>query len=242
MDSLYKCVWMTGGLLTYRLCDRDYDCERCLIDRAMREGGMTPPEPTDRFDAFLDQEIDLSSGFPSASGRFYDPTHQQVQIVGGGAARVGLDPLLSRIIGSAQRFHLPAAAAGVRRNQVAWTIDCDAGRVELPSPIGGTVEVINERLLGESPASLGDRSADLWLAVVRPKRLRADLARLLFGPKARVWWCRELEKVRELLVSLRRVEGGTLPDGGETDLKILDRLPAETRRLLVAELLRDRDR
>ncbi len=32
-----KCIWMLAGVLTYRLCDREYDCERCPLDAALRE-------------------------------------------------------------------------------------------------------------------------------------------------------------------------------------------------------------
>ena len=30
-----KCVWMTAGVLTYKLCNRGFDCERCLLHQAL---------------------------------------------------------------------------------------------------------------------------------------------------------------------------------------------------------------
>jgi hypothetical protein len=30
------CLWMLSGVLNYRLCDRDFDCEHCPLDRALR--------------------------------------------------------------------------------------------------------------------------------------------------------------------------------------------------------------
>lgn len=44
-DSL-PCIWMSAGLLSYRLCDREYDCEHCPLDAALR--GAPPPPPADR--------------------------------------------------------------------------------------------------------------------------------------------------------------------------------------------------
>jgi hypothetical protein len=43
------CVWMLSGVLNYRLCDRDLDCEHCPLDRALRgiegpENGRPPAE------------------------------------------------------------------------------------------------------------------------------------------------------------------------------------------------------
>jgi hypothetical protein len=35
-DDPVKCVWMLAGVVSYKLCDRHYDCESCLFDQAMR--------------------------------------------------------------------------------------------------------------------------------------------------------------------------------------------------------------
>ena len=33
-----KCVWMESGVVSYKLCDFEYNCEACPFDRALREG------------------------------------------------------------------------------------------------------------------------------------------------------------------------------------------------------------
>lgn len=33
-----KCVWMVAGVLSYRLCNRAYECESCLLDKALQGG------------------------------------------------------------------------------------------------------------------------------------------------------------------------------------------------------------
>jgi hypothetical protein len=37
------CVWMSAGLVAYKLCDRGFECESCPFDQAMR--GELPPGP-----------------------------------------------------------------------------------------------------------------------------------------------------------------------------------------------------
>jgi hypothetical protein len=43
------CVWMAAGLVAYKLCDRDLDCDGCPFDRAFRRmeaaGSSTPSGP-----------------------------------------------------------------------------------------------------------------------------------------------------------------------------------------------------
>lgn len=33
-----KCIWMLIGFISYKLCDRDYQCEQCCFDQAMKNG------------------------------------------------------------------------------------------------------------------------------------------------------------------------------------------------------------
>jgi len=37
-QRLDKCVWMASGVVTYKLCDFQYNCEACPFDQAIREG------------------------------------------------------------------------------------------------------------------------------------------------------------------------------------------------------------
>jgi hypothetical protein len=32
-----KCIWMLAGVIDYKLCDREYDCEHCLLDIALHD-------------------------------------------------------------------------------------------------------------------------------------------------------------------------------------------------------------
>ena len=41
-DDDRRCVWMCAGLVAWKLCDRDFDCEHCPFDRAMRGGDASP--------------------------------------------------------------------------------------------------------------------------------------------------------------------------------------------------------
>lgn len=40
--GLLPCVWMSAGLVAFKLCDREGECESCPFDRAMREPSGKP--------------------------------------------------------------------------------------------------------------------------------------------------------------------------------------------------------
>jgi hypothetical protein len=39
------CVWMSAGLIAFKLCDREGECEGCPFDRAMRQPHRRMPTP-----------------------------------------------------------------------------------------------------------------------------------------------------------------------------------------------------
>jgi hypothetical protein len=41
--GVLPCVWMSAGLVAFKLCDREGECEGCPFDRAMQ--GARRPEP-----------------------------------------------------------------------------------------------------------------------------------------------------------------------------------------------------
>lgn len=56
------CVWMRAGVVTYKLCDRDFDCEHCPLDAALRNEPL-PTAPGHRRETqqsveFLNTESD----------------------------------------------------------------------------------------------------------------------------------------------------------------------------------------
>ena len=68
------CVWMSAGLVSFKLCDREGECEGCPFDRAMREPHGRPvrhrrsiqPKPTPA--CIPDRRPPVSpSGAPAAS-------------------------------------------------------------------------------------------------------------------------------------------------------------------------------
>lgn len=40
------CIWMDAGVLTFKLCDRDFDCAHCPLNAALK--GSTTPDAVER--------------------------------------------------------------------------------------------------------------------------------------------------------------------------------------------------
>lgn len=242
MEPLYKCVWMTAGVLTFRLCDRGYDCDRCLVNQALCEGkapaasqaraaadtsGLTGPRP--------------EHSFRLSRHGFYDRNHTWMRVGSGGTVRVGIDDLCRRLLGPVVRVILPRPGGIIRKGAPAWTFVGEAGEVSFNALVAGKVLSRNEELIAHPGLLLGTTRREVWLARIRPARLRKDLKSLLYGRQATAWLHAQLDEVRDRLLEGRAIGVGMAPDGGLLDPAVLDRLEVSERRFLVERFLLGRE-
>src|SRR3989304_2509595 len=97
-----KCVWMSAGVVGYKLCDMEFRCDECPFDRALQRDRATF---RGRAAAAL-EGIDRH-GFLLSRSLFYHPAHIWARVEGGGAVRVGLDDFGQKLFGRVDRVLLP---------------------------------------------------------------------------------------------------------------------------------------
>jgi signal transduction histidine kinase len=241
-----KCVWMATGLISYKLCDRNYQCEQCRFDQAIKhqEGSAQGVHGNSAEGSSL--------GDPSAGingSLFYHPDHCWVKVETCETARMGIDDLVSRLITKVKVVILPEVGS------VAAQGDCCAHIIEddhiLPviSPLSGIVQAVNLRLKKEPGLISDDPRGAGWLIAIKPDNLEGDLKNLLFGREALLW---RQGKEREIIAqsdSLLRRDFGelglTMQDGGvvmsslEDMLKVMN--PLQRAQILDFSINRPRD-
>jgi len=235
------CLWMSAGLVSYKLCDRDFDCERCPLDAALRgEPRAALPGPEEG-----DGAGSLTAPFHFPDDRRYGDGHTWARLRGAGeprVARLGLDAFATALAGPVRRL-LPRTAPGEGAAPGAPLADLelDGGTLGVTSPLAGRLTAWNplwEDGDGDAPAGL-DPYGDGWLAdlaLAEPAALEA----LPSAEEARETALLDLRRLRRraalhLLAADAADAGPTLPDGGRvlTDLRAI----LGPRRYL--ELLRD---
>lgn len=182
-----KCVWMTAGVLSYQLCDREFDCENCPVDQAMhthvrREvveahepAADPPPMPAPR-----DQGL--------RADRLYSRNHCWVMRGESGAGadarvRVGLEPgLAAALLTPRSVVHTESGTEVEKGNSHLWVVTA-GGTFGVSAPLSGTLQESNA-LLHDRPYLLGTQPLDEgWLYMLR---VRSDSKELegLMGPEA----------------------------------------------------------
>ena len=132
---------MSAGLVSFKLCDREGDCESCPFDRAMRGLAPLPPAAPETGAA------NTAPGpwrFPADRG--YHVGHGWAQGVEEGRLRLGVDAVVARLWDHPSRVILPPLGSRlVAGETAAWLAD-GAELLPLPAPAAGTVVAKNPRL------------------------------------------------------------------------------------------------
>lgn len=232
-DDAKPCVWMAAGIVSYKLCDRDFDCERCPLDLALRGrpcGGNV--ERVVRPIAFV---------FPD--DRRYAAAHLWGRVTSAGRVRVGLDAFAAEVLAAAHDVELPAEGDNLETGDALCTIAAHPGRVQLKTPIPGRITLTNDALGHDPEALIADPYEAGWVAELQPFEPAPEtaLARLLSAAEAKKRAKSDMDRFRrqvamQLLVGTSEV-GPAMADGGESLTDLRQMLGADRYLKIVCELL-----
>jgi glycine cleavage system H protein len=221
-----KCVWMTAGLLTYKLCKYNLQCEKCPLDWELRNLSLSLPlDPTSFLptphqekeksrEGVLEEDLSL---LDIRGSLFYHPGHTWIKVEKADVVRVGLDCFLRRIVGKVNVIVLPLPGRRCRRGENLCSIIQEEGILDIVCPVSGSILSVNQKLKDQPNLISKDPLGDGFLLTLKPKNLQRDQKYLFFGETALSWYQKELERLKVAVVSeLRGQErvGMTMQDGG----------------------------
>jgi glycine cleavage system H lipoate-binding protein len=227
--SAAECVWMQAGVVGYKLCDRQFDCEHCPFDLAIRDGGHIasdrPQEPhtthecpplaashAERADVFRPVACEINGAV------FYHQGHVWARVEDEGRVRVGLDDFGQRLVGRIYSVALPTPGTQAQAGTTCWRISHQAGDTPLLAPVPGIVEQVNAKL-AERPSLVNrDPYGEGWAFVLEPTHLEHALKPLYYGERAAHWFACEVMRLRNEAATLLQHSspdvGATMTDGG----------------------------
>jgi len=242
-----QCVWVSAGLLAYKLCKYNFDCERCPLDWELRNVPLdslrdrplpertTEPKPLFREDP---------SVFQIKESLFYHPGHTWLKVERADQVRVGLDPFVGRLVEGVKVVVLPLSGTRGIRGDNLCSIILEHGILQISLPISGLILSVNPRLKDHPELVCSDPLGEGYLVTVKPKNLQRDQKYLLTGEAACQWYQREWERFKEGIVSELRSEpekiGTTLQDGGICLNDIKQLIPPNRFLQVVRAFLRNR--
>jgi glycine cleavage system H protein len=199
---------MTAGILTYRLCDGEFDCDHCPLDAALQGRGTTRRESSRAIRP-------AAWAFPD--DRRYTRSHAWVKSVGAGEVRFGLDAFAARLLDRLTAVTLPPAPSRVTSGRPAcWLLDEDE-LIPLATPITGTVLRANTRLPTDPALIISEPYDDGWLLDLTSDGSLEHMHGLNGAEEQRARSLKHLEDMQCYLSGSDESTalGPTLEDGGE---------------------------
>jgi glycine cleavage system H lipoate-binding protein len=228
------CVWMAAGLLSYRLCDRGYDCEHCPLDAAIRGTPATPNQ----------EIVEGSMTAPTweiRDGLQYHASGAWVDSAAPGRLRWGLDGLTARLLDRMSSVILPAPGTELVQGEVAcWVVD-DGEPLPLRTPVSGAVARVNAAvqrdpsLVARFPYDAG------WLLETERTGDPAALRELTGANERRARAAGQIRRFHRAASGYLRTDqdlGATSRDGGERLADMRSILGRDRYHRLVLSLLR----
>jgi glycine cleavage system H protein len=202
----HRCVWMSAGILSYQLCDRSFDCDRCPLDAAMRMH-------------FSRKDVQEHAPAPEerTSEARYSPNHCWIAQTDHAEARIGIEPTLASLL-VAKEIVLPSVGDVVTRDAYCCWIIMEGGTFHITAPVSGTVSAVNGAVASD-PALLGNAAMTHgWLYEIRTRSDHATGHGLLAKPAADARYREDQDRftgmVRDALAKEKGRVGVTLADGG----------------------------
>jgi glycine cleavage system H protein len=258
-----KCVWMTAGMLSYKLCKYDLQCEKCPLDWELRnlsvpsssasttsqQGENTMPNEASRAPACKKErpeEVLLredSSLCNIKESLFYHPGHTWIKVEKADEVRIGLDLFLAKIIGKVKVVVLPLSGRRLLAGQHLCSIIREEGILHIVCPVNGLLLSVNPKLKDQPELINEDPLGDGFLVTLKPKNLQRDQKYLSFGEGALSWCQKEWERFKAAVLSevhLGQVRLGVTMQDGEIRLRDMKEFIAPERYIqLVRTFLRE---
>jgi glycine cleavage system H lipoate-binding protein len=173
------------------------------------QGGTFATAPVT--DAARRMTEDIVEWFRMARDVAFHPGHAWARGLQPGVALMGADDFAQKLVGHIERIDLPAEGTQLRQGEPAWSFQVDGRRVDMVSPVTGTVTAVNHLATGDPRLVHDDPYHSGWLLRVEGPRVDSAIRGLLQGKVARQWLADATDALR---LRMTPDLGLALQDGG----------------------------
>ncbi len=161
-------------------------------------------------------------------GLFYDKTHTWVFMKKDGTVKIGIDDFLQNVTGDYTGIVMKAPGEKLSKNESAITLINEGRKINIYSPVSGTIKEINEdlvdfpSLINNSPYSWG------WVYALEPSNWAREITFLQMADSYKTWIKKEFTRLKDFLslISQNHVADGQLvyQEGGELHDHLLQQM------------------
>lgn len=191
-----------------------------LIDHFMNRGKapVFAAEPRVRPESAMPRiQPSLVAGFKVPENLKYHPGHTWALSESPNLVRIGIDDFASKLVGKLESVQLPQRGQWIRQGQKVWSVIRDGKKIDMVSPIEGSVADVNDALATDPMLASRDPYGEGWMVTVQSPDAKTNFRNLMGGALAR-WWTEEsssrlMKKMPSTMGALALAQdGGTAAD------------------------------
>jgi len=243
-----QCIWVAAGVLSYRICDRNFECETCELYHALRgDAAAVLPDLASVAEAHEAADADaagayvrrLTAGCALKFDRAYSRGHFWIERDLSGELLIGLGEHVVRVLYPVDGVVMPRPGVRLKRGEPCGWITRGRVQVPLTMPVSGEVRAINAD--AADALRCGGRRQDVeWLFRLHPLEDPDAVPGCYRGEEAVAWYLGTMQLLRrhleEALTPAGIPVGPTMADGGVVDINLETVLGRERFERLVDEL------
>jgi glycine cleavage system H protein len=166
----------------------------------------------------------MVGGFSVPDNLRYHPGHTWALSESPNLVRIGMDDFATKLTGKIEHVTLPQRGQWIRQGQKVWSVIRNGVKVDMVSPIEGSVADINEAAMNDPALISRDPYGEGWMVTVQSPDAKTNFRNLLSGALAR-WWTEESSMRLQRLMP--NALGALAQDGGVALDDIAGTLPDE---------------
>jgi glycine cleavage system H lipoate-binding protein len=152
------------------------------------------------------------AGFRVPENVRYHPGHTWALSESPNLVRCGMDDFAGKLAGNIESIHLPQRGQWVRQGQKIWSIVRNGVKVDMVSPIEGSVADVNDAISANPTLASKDPYGEGWVVTVQSPDSKINFRNLIGGALSRVWM---EEAAMRLQARVPAMAGAYMQDGGE---------------------------
>jgi len=157
----------------------------------------------------------LVGGFSVPDNLRYHPGHTWALSESPNLVRIGMDDFATKLTGKIEQVSLPQRGQWVRQGQKIWSVVRNGIKIDMVSPIEGSVADINESAMKGPSLISQDPYGEGWMVTVQSPDSKTNFRNLLGGAMAR-WWTEEsslrLQRLVPCALGVLAQDGGVAVD------------------------------
>lgn len=221
--QMLKCIWMSSGVVDYKLCDNNFDCENCLYDNGIRKIQGTANNAAESVTGIISEILNKMAGITFDSKIIYLKNHLIARQILPDNYYLGIDPVLISFIDHPDVTMELGTQSNISSEQVIMNFSGEWGKFTLTSPINYfNYDYVNNPLNSK------------WFAMIKAEESEIKSASLNFTE----WNLRHQSSIKiiEEIKSSYPYVGPTMYDGGR-NVKDLYQIVGKKKYLELLELL-----